>query len=194
MVPATSASGVGDVSIFGKYHLWHYRGGGLAGEVVVQLPTGDTDEIRGIGVTRTLLSAIWSQGGRVSPHVNVGYEYWSDGVPIAPSRDVFAKNQVRYAFGVEYQVHPRATALLDIVGRRQLHGGQIGYVTLPAPGGGTLDALSGLAQGLNVVSVAPGVKWNVKGNVLITGSVLGSLANNGLRANVIPVLGLDWTF
>jgi hypothetical protein len=49
-------------------------------------------------------------------------------------------------------------------------------------------------KGLNVVSLAPGIKWNAGGNVLITGNVLVAVANDGLRANATPVLGLDWTF
>jgi hypothetical protein len=194
-IPQVSASGVGDISIFGKYNFWHRAEGGLAGQVVVQLPTGDPDNLRSVGVTRTLLSAIWSQGGRVSPHANVGYEFWSTDVAIAPSRNVFAKNQVKYAFGVEFEAHPRVTAVLDIVGRRQLNGGQVGYVTFAAPGGlGTVDGLVGLSEGLNVVSLAPGIKWNAWRNVLVTGNVLASLANNGIRANVVPVIGLDVTF
>ena len=30
--------------------------------------------------------------------------------------------------------------------------------------------------------------------MLLTGNVLASVSNNGLRANVIPVVGLDWAF
>ena len=41
---------------------------------------------------------------------------------------------------------------------------------------------------------APEIKWNVAGNVLLTGNVLASIANKGLRANVIPVVGFDWAF
>jgi len=162
---------------------------------LVQLPSGDADNLRGVGVTRTLLGVIWSQGGRISPHANLGYEIWSAGVPVAPLRNVFAKNQVKYAFGFEFEAYPRATAILDIVGRRQLNAGQLEYVTVPGPGRqGTLDVLVGAAQGLNVVSLAPGAKWNAWGNVLVTGSVLATWRNSGLRANVVPVLGVDWTF
>ena len=192
-VPRKNASGVGDVAVFGKYHVWHRKEGGLAAEVQLRLPSGDTNSLRGTGVTRTLVSAIWSQGGDVSPHANVGYELWSAPVLISSSGDVVAKNQINYAFGVEFQAHPRATAIVDVIGRRQLHGGQSGYQTV-ALGPGSIDLLVALPEGLNVVSLAPGIKWNVGGSVLVTGNLLASLINNGLKAKLIPVVGLDWAF
>jgi len=193
VVPKTSASGIGDIGILGKYHFWHQGAGGLAAGFDVRLSTGDTANLRGTGVTRTLVSAIWSRGGKVSPHVDVGYEFWSSAVPISATGDVFAKNQVKYAFGVEVQAHSRMTALIDVVGRTQLHGGQVGYRTLTF-GPGSFDLLLPLPNALQVISLAPGIKWNVAGNVLLAGNVLTSLVNKGLRANVIPVVGLEWAF
>ena len=193
VVPRSSASGVGDIAIFGKYHIWHQGEGGLAAEIELRLSSGNTNELRGTGVTRTLVSAIWSRGGTVSPHANLGYEFWSSAVPISSNSGVFAKNQINYALGLEIQAHPRATVSLDVIGRRQLHGGQIGYRTL-ALGPASIDVLVPLPEGLNVVSFAPGIKWNIAGNVLVTGNLLASLANQGLRANVIPAIGLDWAF
>ena len=191
----TTATGVGDVAIFGKYHIWRHNDGGIAGELTVRLPTGDTDNLQGIGVTRTMVSGIWSQRlGKISPHVNLGYEFWSADVPLAPSRNVSAKDQFEYAFGVEFAVHPRATANVDVVGRRLLNGGQIGYTKLDFGAGQSVEALLGLPEGLNVVSLAPGIKWNIWRSALITGNVLASLANNGLRANLTPVLGIEWAF
>jgi hypothetical protein len=193
LMPRTSRSGVGDIAVFGKYHFWHQKEGGLAAALELRLPTGDTDNLRGIGVTRTLVSAIWSRGGKLSPHANVGYEFWSSAVPISASGDVFAKNQVNYAFGAEFQAHPRATLSIDLIGRRQLEGGLMGYRTVPF-GLGSVDALVPLPEGLNVISLAPGIKWNVAGNVLVSGNILTSLVNKGLTANVIPVIGLEWAF
>lgn len=187
-------AGLGDVALVGKYHLWHHKGGGLSAGLEVRLPTGDTNDLRGLGVARTLVSAIWSQSGTISPHANVGFEVWSDEVPIAPDRDIAAKNQIKYAFGVEFTPHPRVTAVVDVVGRRLFGGGALGFVTFGTPGLGSSQGFVGLPRGLTAVSLAPGIKWNVAGNVLVTCNVLGSLANDGLRATLIPVVGLDWAF
>ena len=191
---AASAAGVGDVAVFGKYRVLRQEDGGLAAAVELRLPTGDKNALRGLDVTRTLVSGIWSKGGRVSPHANIGYEFWSDSVPISQSGDVFVKNQFKYAAGVEFEAHPRATVVVDIVGKRLFHGGQTGYQTFPGPGGTSIDALIALPEGTNQLSLVPGVKWNAWRSVLITGNVLASLVNSGLRANVVPVVGVDWTF
>lgn len=195
VVPPQSAAGIGDVSMFAKYRLWRDGEGGLAGEVTVFVPSGDADNMRGTGVTRTLFSAIWSKGGRLSPHANAGYEVWSSRVDLAASRDVYAKNQFKYAAGVEFQAHGRVTALLDVVGRRLLKGGTLDYVTVVGPGGrGTFDTLVGVSKSLDVISLAPGIKWNVWRQVIVTGNLLTTLTNQGLRADVIPAFGLDWAF
>jgi hypothetical protein len=199
-IEATSASGVGDVAVFGKYRVLSQPGGGLAAEVELRLPSGDKDQLRGLGVTRTLVSGIWSQAGKISPHANIGYEFWSDSVPISADGTVYVQNQFKYAFGVEFDAHPRATVLLDLVGRRLLHGGSLEYQTFPATDGqghvapGSIDALVGVSKSIGEVSLVPGIKWNVWRSVLLTGNVLTTLSNDGLRANVIPVVGVDWAF
>ena len=63
--------------LFGKYRVVRQQDGGIAAAVELRLPTGDKNELRGLDVTRTF-SGIWSKGGRVSPHANIGYEFWSD--------------------------------------------------------------------------------------------------------------------
>jgi hypothetical protein len=197
VIPKTTASGLGDIAVFGKYRLWHQGEGGLAAEVELRLPTGDTNSLRGTSVTRTLVSGIWSRGGNPSPHAHVGYEFWSRRISLDPSGTPSVKNQISYAFGLELKAHSRATVNVDVIGRRLLGGGQLAYrpETLElGPATVTLDVLAPVPKSLDVVSLAPGIKWNVAGNVLLTGNVLASITNKGLRANVIPVVGVDWTF
>lgn len=104
------------------------------------------------------------------------------------------KDQINYALGVEVEAHPKATVILDVVGRRLLHDGDIGYEPLTLAPDVVADVLIVRNRGLDVVAFAPGVKWNVVGNVLLNGSVLISIANRGVRANVIPVVGVEWAF
>ena len=74
-VPRAKAWGIGDMGIFGKYLLWRQAEGGLAAAFDLRLPTGDRDELRGLDITRTTASLVWSKGGRISPHANVGFEF-----------------------------------------------------------------------------------------------------------------------
>ena len=48
---------------------------------------------------------------------------------------------------------------------------------------GTVNGLLPLAESLDTVSFAPGVKWNVAGDVPVTGHVLAAIPNRGLKAN-----------
>ena len=134
-IASSSASGLGDLAVFGKYRLLRQQDGGLAAAIEVRLPTGDKEALRGLDVTRTLTSLIWSRGGRISPHANVGYEFWSDAVPISATGDVFAQHSVKYAAGVEIEAGPRATVVIDLLGRQVRHGGKVGYQTFAASGG-----------------------------------------------------------
>jgi len=193
-VPKTTSYGVGDAALFAKYIVMKSADGGLAGTVELHMPTGDKNELRGLGITRTLVAAIWSKGGRLSPHANVGYEFWSDHVPFTESASIAARNQVRYAAGAEFDASPRLTVLVDLVGNSVLRAGKIGYQSFPGATGGTADILVALPQGIHVVRLAPGVKWNAWKNVLVTGNVLATLSNDGLRAKWIPVAGIDFSF
>ena len=111
------AGGVGDVALFGKYRFWTLEPpsgaseevrGGLAGTVTLRLPTGSEDDLVGLGVTRTAFSLVGSTTiGRVSPHINLGYEYWSNGFDIPTDfqglSTVAAKDQFQYSAGFEYR-------------------------------------------------------------------------------------------
>ena len=187
-IPQATSTGIGDVSIVGKYRVLRQAEGGIAAMLQVHLPSGDPNNFRGVGVTRTMIAGVWSMGGRVSPHLNLGYEFWSDAIA-----DTEVKDQVMYAMGAEVQVTPKVTAVLDLIGRRLLGAGGNYYasdMTGPFPS----EVLSSTGAALNIVSLAPGIKWNAAGNGLLTANVLVSLADDGLRANFIPVIGMDWTF
>jgi len=206
-----SSSGIGDIAIFGKYRFWEFGPppaaseephGALAVTATVRLPTGDEDDLVGLGVSRTLLSLVGSGSvGRFSPHVNVGYEVWSDGVDVpkdfqTSAITVTAKDQVHYAAGVEFEVHPRFTLIADLLGRFTRGAGRIGYQPFQFPPNRLnvqgAEALVAVPGGVHTVLVAPGAKWNIFGRTLLTANVLISATQNGLQDRVTPVIGLDW--
>jgi len=193
-VPRARAWGIGDMGIFGKYLLWRQPEGGIAAAFDVRLPTGDRDELRGLDITRTTASLVWSKGGRVSPHANVGFEFWSKAVPISASGDISIRHQIKYAAGFEIDAHPQLTLLVDFVGRQLRGGGKLAYETFGSAATGTVDALVGQGESINTFSVVPGAKWNIWRRFLLTANVLTSLNNDGLRAKVTPVAGIDWSF
>lgn len=206
-----SSGGIGDIAIFGKYRFWQFGPppaaqeephGGLAAAVTVRLPSGDEDNLVGLGVGRALLSLVGSGSvGRFSPHANVGYEVWTDGVAIpkdfqTSAVTVTAKDQVHYAGGVEFEVHPRFTLIADVLGRYTRGAGRIDYQPYRFPPNRLnvqgAEALVAVPGGVHVVLVAPGAKWNVFGRTLLTANVLVSATKRGLRDRVTPVIGIDW--
>ena len=62
-----TSSGLGDVAAVMKYRLHSFGDtqpdpGGIALLATMRLPTGDTENLRGLGVTRTLVSLVYSSG------------------------------------------------------------------------------------------------------------------------------------
>jgi hypothetical protein len=200
------ASGLGDIAGLVKYRFYSFGTGepdpgGLALMATVRFPTGSTESLRGLGVTRTLVSFIASGGqGRFRPHANVGYEWWSDGVSVvsdvAPGSTVTARNQLQYAAGFEFEAAPKATLLMDVVGGEVFGGGKLGFQAdaTTAAGATSSSSLVALPEGITRVSLAPGLKVNLKGKMLLSLSALVSLKNDGLHARVTPMAGIDLTF
>ena len=175
------SSGMGDLALSAKYRLLAFGEGdvpdpgGLGVLVRLRLPTGDSANLRGLGVTRTLVSFLYSSGtGRMRPHVNVGYEWWSKGVSVKSGSTgadvVIAKNQFEYAAGVELEATPRLTLLFDLLGRHVLGGGgSLGSVTRneePNRFGITSRSfLTTLSDDIRKLTIVPGVRWNVRGKL-----------------------------
>jgi hypothetical protein len=95
--------------------------------------------------------------------------------------------------GVEWLAHPKTTLVVDLVGRRLMKGGRLEYESVATPNNlGTVDILLAQPKGFTVLSLAPGVKHNIAGNLLINANVLLSVANHGLRGSITPTIGVDW--
>jgi hypothetical protein len=201
-----ASKGLGDISGLAKYRIYSFGTGqpdpgGLAVMATMRFPTGDKDNLRGLGITRTLLSFIASSGqGRYRPHANVGYEWWSKGVSVtsdyAQNGTVTARHQVQYAAGLEFEAVPKCTLLVDLIGAEILGGGKLGFMTdaSTAPGATSSGSLVALPQGLSRISLAPGLKVNLKGKLLLSVNALVALKDSGLHARVTPVAGIDLTF
>jgi hypothetical protein len=167
----------------------------------MRLPTGDTDNLRGLGVTRTMATLIASGGkGKFRPHANGGFEYWSKGISVTSdnpaSATVTARHEVQYAAGFEYEAAPKLTVLLDFVGAHTLGGGRLGFQADPVPvsGATSSSSLVALPEGIQKLSLAPGLKANIKGKLLLSVNALIALHDTGLHATVTPTAGIELTF
>jgi hypothetical protein len=203
------SAGISDIAVIGKYQLWKsmptgVSSSGIAALVLVRLPTGDEDNLRGLGMTRTTFGLVGSASlGPVSPHVNVGYELWSAGIDIPSDfltdATVRAKDQILYSGGVEFEAHPLLTLNVDVLGRFVRGAGKIearNFRYDPTTNEFGVDSATVLMAtgGLNTLTLAPGFKWNLWQGALLSVHTLLGMTTDGLTDRVTPVVGLDWAF
>jgi len=114
-------------------------------------------------------------------------------------------DEANYTFGTEIIAHPTLTISADFVGRtlkdvqrfgvrtqtfnyRTTNGGPLLQTELPA-----LDVTS--KGSLNLALGVITAKYNIPNTtLLLTGSVLFPLNDNGLKPGVTPVIGIDYGF
>lgn len=202
----TVFSGIGDVAGIAKFRVAKFKGpdlpdpGGVAVLLTMRLPTGDRDNLRGLGVTRAMVSAVASGGrGRIRFHGSGGFDYWSDSVDAAgsPGETVSVRHQFQYAGGVEVEAAPKVTVLMEFLGQQILGGGQVvlGPV-IPATGTSGITSTQSLvasSDGISKALLVPGVKVNLIGKMLLSLNAIVTLKNNGLHATVTPVVGINLT-
>ncbi|HXH26102.1 MAG TPA: hypothetical protein VNI78_12680 [Vicinamibacterales bacterium] len=200
---AAGHDGIGDIAIRGKLRLVPGDQGGLSLGVDARLPTGDKEALLGAGVTRTLVSAIWSGTfGRVAPNAQFGYEFWSDPfqayAPLLRSTIDAGRHATVYTAGVEWAASDRLTVNGEIVGRNIDNGAQLTTQQLPFRGnpfGIThADVATVTPAGLRQLSGAVGAKWNFAGSALVSATLLVPLNDRGLRDELTPLIGFDWGF
>ncbi len=198
-----SAEGIGDIALRAKIRVLPVGQGGVALGIDARIPTGDKEALLGAGVTRTLVSGIWSGTlGRFAPHASAGFEYWSDPFqvfdPLQRAAVDAGRHAVAYNGGVEWAASDRLTVNGEMMGRSIANGGRLSYRNLPFGGnpfGITTASIAAVqASGLNEVSAAAGIKWNFAGSALLTASVVTPVNDAGLRDHFTPIVGLDWGF
>ncbi len=198
-----SAFGVGDIALRAKVRLYQQEQGGFALGVDLRLPTGDHDAMLGAGISRTLVSGVWSAAvGPISPHASLGFEYWSDPFvvydPLQQASVNAGRHGVNYDAGVEWAAGDRVTINGEFIGRTVRDGGRIAYTDLPLrtnPFRLTSASIASVdPRGLHQTSVAAGIKWNFAGTALLTANLVVPMNDAGLRDSFTPIVGLDWGF
>jgi hypothetical protein len=109
---AGSATGVGDIMLRGKYHLWQSELGGAALGLNLQLPSGEVRDFHGTDETHLstflyLSEVLWE---RFEPHLNVGVDFNADNVD---------RSSFLYAVGGSLLVGTRLGLIVDFIGRSE---------------------------------------------------------------------------
>lgn len=108
-----SAQGLGDVVLRLKYHWLESETHNLAAALQVKTATGDEDDFLGTGQSTVRPFLIYSRSfGRLTPHVNLGYEF---------NVDDSDQNSLEYAAGFDVGAEG-FTVALSVLGSRELGG------------------------------------------------------------------------
>jgi hypothetical protein len=188
--------------------------------VDLRLPSGDADNLLGLGTTQGKVLLIASSNHeRLSPHVNLGFTVSGEGeaekVYEFDPRGV--SDEFNYAGGVELVAHPRLTILGDILGRTLFDAGKVDVETktypfrpgtasnpntVPAVQTSSTNPVTGqpyeqlaLRDGdLNLVLGSVGFKYNAGTNLLVNGNILFPITNSGLQDTMTFAFGFEYAF
>jgi Putative MetA-pathway of phenol degradation len=200
-----SATGIGDLTLRGKYRFLDKPGGGLAAIADLRLPTGNEQDLLGTGATQFTMTLVGSTAvGRWAPHFNTGYTF-SSGVS-QEAEDAFVAappNEFSYTFGVDVAATPRLTFAGDLVGRtlfdvQRLVDADLTFRFTTTTGGPVqstvLPAIATESDSLNLLLGSAGVKINLTKTLLFSFNMLFPLTDGGLRDRITPIVGFDYTF
>ena len=184
-VQAGSATGLGDISIQGRYILTgqSLRGVSVGGDF--RLPTGRSDDLLGSGkaAARGLVIGSWEEN-QLALHANAGV-----GVGGA-SREIFWSTATTFA------ASPHATIVAEIMGRRLSELSLVKDVYQPhalTPGVEIMRWLPA-ERGVHTMFFVTGAKWNMAKSWLLNTSLLIRVTDAGLRSRVTPSISIDYAF
>jgi len=194
-----SASGLGDLVIRAKATVSRRAHSGIGVGVDVRLPTGREMDLLGTGGAGVQPFAVWSGTfGRISPHVNAGYQ-WNGSSVLAgdPAAGVAEDlpDQVTWVAGADVHVNRRLTVAFDVLGRYMIDTRRLARQDFHALDGKTVFPNIGFTtDSFSAWSGAAGLKFNPFGQVLVDVNLLFKLDERGLRDKVTPLIGVEYAF
>ncbi len=171
------ATGFGDVLLRGKYVLLRGTPFDLAAGLGVSFPSGDRDDFHGTGNYRVQPSLIVSRifAERVEPLLNVGVDLNADDIE---------RSIVRWALGATAQIAGPLSGAAVFLGRHELSA-QSEKIVAPFFFQIERNDVYDASIGLRLLFAESGV---------ISANVIVPLNRDGLRADYIPTIGVEYAF
>ena len=194
-----SATGFGDLQFRVKANLIRREHGGVAFGVNLRAPTGDPYALLGAGAmgVQPFIAASTTIRRRLAPHVNAGYQ-WNGRSVLAGDIPSGAKRNLpgnfSYAAGAELAINRRLTIAEDLIGTELIHAERAFLQQFKAYDGATVPGVNLIHRSLNSTSLSSGLKLNLGGNYLLAFNLLTRVNNGGIRAAVVPLIGLSYVF
>jgi Putative MetA-pathway of phenol degradation len=188
---AGSATGIGDIVVRAKASVFENRKFKFAVGTDVRLPSGDALNFLGAGSAGVKPFEAFSRSGRLSPHLNVAYQ-WNGNSELAgaaPGEEGKLPEVLSYAVGADAAVVKNLTVSADYLGEHVLSASRLAKVTTLGVANTTASSGS-----FDTVRGALGFKWKPFKQLLVSGNLLGKFDHNGLHHTAVPLFGISYTF
>ena len=172
---------------------------GVALGLEARLPTGQAENLLGSGsFGLKAFEAVSGVYGRVAPHLNVGYQ-WNGSTVLAGDVATGVKgnlpDELSFTVGADVGIEKRLSIAFDVLGRHSADAPRLSNRTFkPAGSEQTFQDITFGVGSLNVISGAFGLKANVAGTMLVTFNLQFKLNDAGVRARVVPLVGIEYGF
>jgi hypothetical protein len=162
----------------------------------LRIPTGDEFNYHGAGAFGVKPFVVASLNNpKLSPHVNAGF-LWNGKSYLASQYPTEARHlpgQLTYAVGFDSALTPKITLAFDILDQMVISGQR--SLLKPFDAGGTsysqiyFDDIT-----RNEFNASAGVKAQIVNGLVATANLMFRLNSSGLRARVVPLLGISYQF
>jgi hypothetical protein len=194
-----SANGVGDFTLSAKGTLLKYEKFGVALGMDLRFPTGDEANFLGSGAYGIKPYLVFSRRGRIAPHLNAGYQ-WNGFSDLATDQN--GKHHLPgyfgYAAGADIGVTKRLTLVGDLAGQYFFDAPQVSSPeNVTATVNNQKDSFSSIVLvngSYKVNNLGVGLKANPWRHLLISANALVKLDEGGVRARVVPLVGISYSF
>ena len=167
--------GLGDLLLRAKYVVWRGAPADVAFGLGLSLPTGDADDFQGTGTTQVQPSVIASRvlADRIELLANVGME--------VDAGDV-GRSAGRWALGGTISLMDHLAAPLVFLGRHEVG----------APADPIRTPFFFQIHRSDAVDASVGLRWSLAETALLSANALIPLTRDGLRADVVPTVNIEW--
>jgi hypothetical protein len=198
---AGESTGIGDIVLAFKEEAWKSKHAGLAFGAELRLPTGDAENFLGSGTFGIKPFITLTRSGKISPHLNVGYQLngTTELATDSMGRKTGLPDRLLYSGGADWGIAKRLTIAADVLEQRVFGAPRATVNSEVTPFSGTSSlTLSGVITSVdgsyNRTDGSIGIKLKPFGNMIVTGNLLVKLDRNGLRQRLAPLMGLSFTY